>query len=361
MEIGDTAEHGHEVYPSDIPSLGYPNGVPGLASGAGQASTPTAARMTQRSVDGSAPACAASMQRARALERSQQSAPDRGADASAPRSTPLTLVAGAVAGDDLESVAATVADGARLPGGDRHPGARAAGGLTAGVAGRGRDRRDRRPCRRGRRGAVTSGASPAVRSPRPCRVRHRRPGGGHRRRRTAVAGAVRRERRAWLEAAAAAASVTALIREAQGAPRRRRGAARRAGRGRRRMTSPASWPGPAALGVDLSPGRRGAAARRAERPAARAGRRAPAAVLVGRAPARPACSPIAAAPRSTAPTSSRAGRRRCGAGGHDGRRLGSPARPGAAARGHPRGRAAGASWRRATASGPTATTRPTAC
>jgi len=33
MEIGDTAEHGHEVYPSDIPSLGYPNGVPGLAPG----------------------------------------------------------------------------------------------------------------------------------------------------------------------------------------------------------------------------------------------------------------------------------------------------------------------------------------
>jgi ammonia channel protein AmtB len=33
MEIGDTAEHGHEVYPSDIPSLGYPNGVPELAGG----------------------------------------------------------------------------------------------------------------------------------------------------------------------------------------------------------------------------------------------------------------------------------------------------------------------------------------
>ncbi len=30
MEIGDTAEHGHEVYPSDIPSLGYPSGIPGL-------------------------------------------------------------------------------------------------------------------------------------------------------------------------------------------------------------------------------------------------------------------------------------------------------------------------------------------
>src|ERR1700759_2948329 len=43
MEIGDTAEHGHEVYPSDIPSLGYPNGVPGVASGAGHTSAPTAA------------------------------------------------------------------------------------------------------------------------------------------------------------------------------------------------------------------------------------------------------------------------------------------------------------------------------
>ena len=34
MEIGDTAEHGHEVYPSDVPSLGFPNGIPGLAPGA---------------------------------------------------------------------------------------------------------------------------------------------------------------------------------------------------------------------------------------------------------------------------------------------------------------------------------------
>ena len=31
MEIGDVAEHGHEVYPSDVPSLGFPGGVPGLA------------------------------------------------------------------------------------------------------------------------------------------------------------------------------------------------------------------------------------------------------------------------------------------------------------------------------------------
>jgi Amt family ammonium transporter len=31
MEIGDVAEHGHEVYPSDVPSLGYASGVPALA------------------------------------------------------------------------------------------------------------------------------------------------------------------------------------------------------------------------------------------------------------------------------------------------------------------------------------------
>ncbi len=31
MEIGDVAEHGHEVYPSDVPSLGYTSGVPALA------------------------------------------------------------------------------------------------------------------------------------------------------------------------------------------------------------------------------------------------------------------------------------------------------------------------------------------
>lgn len=40
MEIGDTAEHGHEVYPSDIPSLGYPNGLPGLGTEAPQPAAP---------------------------------------------------------------------------------------------------------------------------------------------------------------------------------------------------------------------------------------------------------------------------------------------------------------------------------
>jgi Amt family ammonium transporter len=36
MEVGDVAEHGHEVYPSDVPSLGFPSGVPDVATGAGQ-------------------------------------------------------------------------------------------------------------------------------------------------------------------------------------------------------------------------------------------------------------------------------------------------------------------------------------
>ena len=38
MEIGDVAEHGHEVYPSDIPSLGFPNGIPGF-TGTGEPAT----------------------------------------------------------------------------------------------------------------------------------------------------------------------------------------------------------------------------------------------------------------------------------------------------------------------------------
>jgi len=34
MEEGDIAVHGHEVYPSDVPSLGYPDGVPAAAAAA---------------------------------------------------------------------------------------------------------------------------------------------------------------------------------------------------------------------------------------------------------------------------------------------------------------------------------------
>jgi PucR C-terminal helix-turn-helix domain/GGDEF-like domain len=50
------------------------------------------------------------MRHARAFESNRKSAPDRGAESSAPRSTPLTLVAGAVAGDDLQRIAAAVAE-----------------------------------------------------------------------------------------------------------------------------------------------------------------------------------------------------------------------------------------------------------
>jgi Amt family ammonium transporter len=43
MEIGDIAEHGHEVYPSDVPSLGFPGGIPGVAPGAAATAQPSTA------------------------------------------------------------------------------------------------------------------------------------------------------------------------------------------------------------------------------------------------------------------------------------------------------------------------------
>jgi PucR C-terminal helix-turn-helix domain/GGDEF-like domain len=55
------------------------------------------------------------MQRARAFESHRQSVPGRGAEESAPRPTPLTLVSGALAGEDLQSVAATVAEALGRP------------------------------------------------------------------------------------------------------------------------------------------------------------------------------------------------------------------------------------------------------
>jgi Amt family ammonium transporter len=42
MEIGDVAEHGHEVYPSDVPSLGYTGGIPAPVSGGAAAAPSTA-------------------------------------------------------------------------------------------------------------------------------------------------------------------------------------------------------------------------------------------------------------------------------------------------------------------------------
>ena len=58
METGDIAVHGHEVYPSDVPSLGYPDGV-----GSAGAAAPAAGRLpdgrppgSPSRVDGTAPA-----------------------------------------------------------------------------------------------------------------------------------------------------------------------------------------------------------------------------------------------------------------------------------------------------------------
>ncbi len=57
---------------------------------------------------------AAKMHRARPLEPNQQPAEDRGAGG-APRSTPLTIVSGAVAGDDLQRVARSASDAIGRP------------------------------------------------------------------------------------------------------------------------------------------------------------------------------------------------------------------------------------------------------
>ena len=159
------------------------------------------------------------MQRARALETSQQSVPDRGADASAPRSTPLTLVAGAVAGGDLQSVATTVAEALGCPVAIAIPalgepvicpagalGDAAAAAIAAHAAAIGEGRAVTAPdpiveavtVRIGDQivgivaAAARAGNAPPLREPAP-------------------------ERHAWLEAAAAAASVTALLREADAA------------------------------------------------------------------------------------------------------------------------------------------------
>ena len=159
------------------------------------------------------------MQRARAVEPSQQSAPDRGVDSSAPRSTPLTLVAGAVAGGDLQSVATTVAEALTCPvaiaipalgepviwpEGSLSPVATAAIATHAAAVSAGEmvppadPILEAVPVRIGEQVVgIVAAAAPAGQTSPP---------------RDAAA-----ERHAWLEAAAAAASVTALIQEAHAA------------------------------------------------------------------------------------------------------------------------------------------------
>ncbi len=164
--------------------------------------------------------------------------PDRGTDASAPRSTrltgstpptrstPLTLVAGAVAGEDLESVASTVAQALGCPISIAIPAlgepvVAPAGALSAGAA----------AAVAAHAAAVCRGEDPLAPSPIIDAVTVRigdqvvgivaaaggRPDGEEQA--TARSDAAS-ERRAWLEAAATAALVTALIREADtaGAP-----------------------------------------------------------------------------------------------------------------------------------------------
>ena len=152
------------------------------------------------------------MQRARALDSSQQSVPDRGADTSAPRSTPLTLVAGAVAGDTLESVAASVADALGCPVAIAIP---AHGPPVISPPGSLTD--EQAAAIAAHAAAVASpdpedGPAPAsLADAVPVRIGEQVVG-------IVAAGAAgaSAERRAWLEAAAAAASVTALIKDAPG-------------------------------------------------------------------------------------------------------------------------------------------------
>jgi hypothetical protein len=146
------------------------------------------------------------MQRAQQVEGDRQAAPDRGAEQSAPRSTPLTIVSGAVAGDDLQSVAgsASVALGESVaiaipalgdpivsPEGSIAAAALAEIAALAGVAiaDAGAQIEDGVPVRIGDRivGVVASIVAPGAES--------------------------RPDRHAWLEGVAAAAAVTALMRE----------------------------------------------------------------------------------------------------------------------------------------------------
>jgi hypothetical protein len=151
------------------------------------------------------------MQRAREFEDSQPSVGNRGAESSAPRSTPLTLVAGAVAGGDLQGVATTVAQALDCPVAIAipalgepvvHPPGSLADAVAQAIA--------------AHAGAIIdgdgddAGVPPVIAEAVPVRIGERTVG--------IVAAAADSgdrhpvaERRAWLEAAAAAASVTALI------------------------------------------------------------------------------------------------------------------------------------------------------
>jgi hypothetical protein len=138
--------------------------------------------------------------------------PVRGVDSSSPRTTPLTLVAGAIAGDTLECVAAHVADALGCPvviAIPVHgppvlspPGSLSAE-ATAAIAAHAAAVSDA--------GSESSPAPPPIADAVPVRIGEQVVGIV-----AAGSGGASAERRAWLEAAAAAASVTALIKDAPG-------------------------------------------------------------------------------------------------------------------------------------------------
>jgi hypothetical protein len=164
------------------------------------------------------------MQRSRALENNGQSAPDRGAESYPPPSKPLTQVADAVAGGDLESVATTVARALDCPIaiaipalGDPvvHPAGSLTGdamrAIAAHAAAIGRGEEVPAPEQIADAVAVQIGDQivgivAAARSSDNRAAAGPSPTGS-------LPPDAAAERRAWLQAAAAAASVTALIRE----------------------------------------------------------------------------------------------------------------------------------------------------
>jgi hypothetical protein len=154
------------------------------------------------------------MQRARSLELRADSEEHRGAAHAAPRSTPLELVSAAVAGEDLDVLAATAAEALGRPVAIVIP---ALGETFTAPAGAVADHDLDEIVRYA--GALVSGegvdAPPVIDQALPVRIGHETVGLVAAPR-NGPAAADEPALQAWLDAAAAAASVTALIRSAHG-------------------------------------------------------------------------------------------------------------------------------------------------
>jgi sugar diacid utilization regulator len=144
------------------------------------------------------------MQRARPLESDKQPEGTRGAASAAPLVSPLTIVSGAVAGDDLQRVAASASDAIGQPVAIAIP---ALGEPVVWPAGALPEAELRAVVEAA--AAVVRGEAPGLESV-PVRIGSDVVGVV-----VAAGGAPSRDQLSWLEAAAAAAAVTALMREAQ--------------------------------------------------------------------------------------------------------------------------------------------------